>query len=324
MRRNRQARRLACALALVPAAINLASPAQATAESWGSGFDTSRSRVPYSGKVTLRGAFKERSVRPVRSEDGGTAETAATSEAATRPARNRPVQIQYRIAGVRSWKVVSHTRTGAAGKFKERVKLRRTGFLRARLADGTLTRQRKVRVASKLRPKVKNRHVDAGGRTRIRGHVNPGSAGRKVIVTVGSVKRKTRTGSGGRFSVKVPVNSLGTRKVVVRAKGDRAATGSRRKAGKVTAYRQAMASWYGPGFYGNRTACGQTLTTDMLGVAHKTLPCGTKLKLRYGGRSVQVRVIDRGPFHPGREFDLTGATKQRLGFGSTGYIRVNR
>ncbi len=55
-----------------------------------------------------------------------------------------------------------------------------------------------------------------------------------------------------------------------------------------------VASWYGPGFYGNRTACGQTYTPEILGVAHLELPCGTPLTLTYGGRSITVPVIDRG------------------------------
>jgi hypothetical protein len=73
-----------------------------------------------------------------------------------------------------------------------------------------------------------------------------------------------------------------------------------------------LASWYGPGFYGNRTACGQTYTPQILGVAHKTLPCGTLLQLTYGGRSVTVPVIDRGPYVAGRTLDLSNATKLAL------------
>jgi len=57
-------------------------------------------------------------------------------------------------------------------------------------------------------------------------------------------------------------------------------------------------------------------------VANKSLPCGTPITLRYRGRSVRVRVVDRGPFVAGREFDLTAATKRRLGFGSVGTIWV--
>ena len=74
-----------------------------------------------------------------------------------------------------------------------------------------------------------------------------------------------------------------------------------------------LASWYGPGFYGNRTACGQTYTPEILGVAHKTLPCGTLLTLTYGARAVTVAVIDRGPYVAGRTLDLSNATKLALG-----------
>lgn len=74
-----------------------------------------------------------------------------------------------------------------------------------------------------------------------------------------------------------------------------------------------VASWYGPGFYGRRTACGQTMSTTLQGVAHRTLPCGTSVTLRYGTSVVTVPVVDRGPFIYTREFDLTIATRQALG-----------
>ncbi len=61
-------------------------------------------------------------------------------------------------------------------------------------------------------------------------------------------------------------------------------------------------------------------TSSTLGVANKTLPCGTLVTLRYGDRSIRVPVIDRGPYVAGREFDLTEATKDRLGFGGTGNV----
>jgi rare lipoprotein A (peptidoglycan hydrolase) len=73
-----------------------------------------------------------------------------------------------------------------------------------------------------------------------------------------------------------------------------------------------LASWYGPGFYGNRTACGQTFTPEILGVAHLTLACGTSLTLSHGSRSVTVTVIDRGPYIAGRAVDLSMATKLAL------------
>ena len=74
-----------------------------------------------------------------------------------------------------------------------------------------------------------------------------------------------------------------------------------------------VASYFGPGLYGNRTACGQTLTTSLQGVAHRTLACGTLVKLSYAGRTVTVPVVDRGPNVAGRELDLTYATKIALG-----------
>jgi rare lipoprotein A len=75
--------------------------------------------------------------------------------------------------------------------------------------------------------------------------------------------------------------------------------------------RETRASWYGPGLWGNLLGCGGWLSRGTFGVAHKTLPCGTRLRL-CAGRCVTVRVIDRGPFEPGREFDLTQAVAQRV------------
>ena len=67
-------------------------------------------------------------------------------------------------------------------------------------------------------------------------------------------------------------------------------------------------SWYGPGFYGHRTACGYALTTSLIGVAHRTLPCGTKIVFRNpkNGRTVVAKVVDRGPYVSGRQWDMTG------------------
>jgi rare lipoprotein A len=88
----------------------------------------------------------------------------------------------------------------------------------------------------------------------------------------------------------------------------------------VTVYRRVTATWYGPGFYGHRTACGQRLTTETLGVAHKTLPCGSRVAIRFQGRSITVPVIDRGPYARGVSYDLTSATARRLGVTGTSQI----
>jgi hypothetical protein len=88
----------------------------------------------------------------------------------------------------------------------------------------------------------------------------------------------------------------------------------------LTVYRLAMATWYGPGFYGRRTACGVRLTRQTLGVAHRRLRCGTQVELAYRGRTITVPVIDRGPYTRGMDWDLTSATAERLGFRATSRV----
>jgi rare lipoprotein A len=85
--------------------------------------------------------------------------------------------------------------------------------------------------------------------------------------------------------------------------------------------RSAGATWYGPGLYGNNTACGQTLLPETIGVAHRTLPCGTAVKFLHRGRSLVARVIDRGPFVSGVDWDLTNGARRLLGFEGIGQIR---
>jgi hypothetical protein len=79
-------------------------------------------------------------------------------------------------------------------------------------------------------------------------------------------------------------------------------------------------SWYGPRFYGNGTACGQTLTKTLVGVAHRTLPCGTLVTFRYKGKTLTVPVVDRGPYVRGRTWDLTRGACALLGHCFTGPI----
>jgi rare lipoprotein A (peptidoglycan hydrolase) len=93
----------------------------------------------------------------------------------------------------------------------------------------------------------------------------------------------------------------------------------------ITVHRSAVATWYGPGFYGRRTACGQRMSRTLLGVAHKKLRCGTQVAVLYKGRRITVPVVDRGPYRHGTTWDLTVATAQALGFEHTdrvGAVRV--
>jgi rare lipoprotein A (peptidoglycan hydrolase) len=89
-----------------------------------------------------------------------------------------------------------------------------------------------------------------------------------------------------------------------------------------SAWRSAGASWYGPGLYGNGVACGGTLRPSTIGVAHKTLPCGTPVKFKHRGHVIVARVIDRGPYISGRSWDLTEAAAEALDFEDVGVGRV--
>ena len=86
-------------------------------------------------------------------------------------------------------------------------------------------------------------------------------------------------------------------------------------------FKTAGASWYGPGLYGNKTACGQTLRATTIGVAHRNLPCGTMVKFVNDGHVVVAPVIDRGPYVKGRAWDLTAAASEALEFEGVGMVR---
>jgi rare lipoprotein A len=131
----------------------------------------------------------------------------------------------------------------------------------------------------------------------------------------GTFLARGRTNAVGRFRVRARVGSA--------PGGAQAASASPELA--MTVYKPATATWYGPGFYGRRTACGLKMTPTLLGVAHKKLRCGTQVAVYYEGRTITVPVVDRGPFRNNTAWDLTSATAQALGFTYTdtiGAVRV--
>jgi rare lipoprotein A (peptidoglycan hydrolase) len=90
------------------------------------------------------------------------------------------------------------------------------------------------------------------------------------------------------------------------------------KATKAKVHTTGIATWFGPGFYGQKTACGQTLTPGVVGVANRTLPCGTLVKVSYSGHALTVPVLDRGPYsHIGADWDLTAGAAAALGITET-------
>ncbi len=92
----------------------------------------------------------------------------------------------------------------------------------------------------------------------------------------------------------------------------------------VTSRRKGMASWYGPGFHGRLTANGERYNQNGLTAAHKTLPFGTQVRVTNlnNGRSVTVRINDRGPFIRGRVIDLSKGAANVIGLVSSGVAPV--
>ena len=167
------------------------------------------------------------------------------------------------------------------------------------------------------------RHVLSGRSGLVKGSIAPAEKGRTVLVQARGARggwhtvARVHTSGKGRFAASWRPRGRG--RYDVRAKLLRSSA-QRKAKGGVTVYRTSFVSYYGPGFYGHRTACGGTLQPGTLGVANRSLPCGTRVTLRYRSHTVTVRVIDRGPYVGGREYDLTAATKNRLRFGSTGTL----
>jgi hypothetical protein len=171
----------------------------------------------------------------------------------------------------------------------------------------------------------------------------PGAAHREVILQFRDARRgwrnlaRARVRSSERFLIRWTANHSGAmslRAVIAprtstdrtrsRAAGESAAARIPAPVVVVTVYRPALATFYGPGFFGRETACGVTLTPETHGVAHRHLPCGTLVRIMFRAREITVPVIDRGPFNGSYTWDLTQATADALGFqaGGIGYARV--
>jgi len=195
----------------------------------------------------------------------------------------------------------------------------------------TETTTQTARAAQKPQIGVRHRklNVRAGRRAAVGGTLVPAVAGVTVALQVRRGRDwerldRDRTDAAGRFKLRQRLRRTGSGRVHVRVAGAAGVLPGKRRVGRLNVYRLANASWYGPGLYGNRTGCGGTLHAGRLGVAHKSLPCGTMVTFKHGSRAVRVPVIDRGPYVGGREYDLTAATAQRLRFRGHGAILATR
>ena len=232
------------------------------------------------------------------------------------------VRIRFRAAGSDSWRLVRKTHTDRNGTYRTRLRAQVNGAYRAFPAQGRASSSEEIEVRSRTAFHVSGHDLKLGHGVRLQGRVRPGGR-RTVKVVVRGPGRDVRTDAvsrDGRFALALKPRHAGVYRLRAYTSRNLRAGGSVSPARRVTAYRPAEASWYGPGFWGNRTACGQVLRPGMLGVAHRGLPCGTEVKFRYRGRTVRAPVIDRGPFAPGRRWDLTQATKERLRFPDVGTV----
>jgi rare lipoprotein A (peptidoglycan hydrolase) len=187
-------------------------------------------------------------------------------------------------------------------------------------------RGRAKRARSHVSLHVGRHAVLSGHRVALHGRVRPAGAHRVKVVVRGpnGAVARTSSGRGGAFTLRWTAPRSGNYRARAYTIHDRRVTASVSPARRLTAYHRAEASYYGPGLYGSGVACGGTLEPGTLGVAHKTLPCGTRVRLRYHGRSITVPVIDRGPYVAGRDLDLTEATRERLGFPGVDVLLSNR
>jgi rare lipoprotein A len=162
---------------------------------------------------------------------------------------------------------------------------------------------------------------------RFRGTV-AGGAGKTVVVQVlspagaWSTVATATTAADGSFVARWRAVHIGRyqARALVLGRGGAASAAGTPPVITVTVHHRARATWYGPGFYGKQTACGVELTHSTLGVAHRSLPCGTQVSIYYKGKTLVVPVIDRGPFANGADWDLTQATAQALGITETAQI----
>jgi hypothetical protein len=232
-----------------------------------------------------------------------------------------PVHLERSLGGTQ-FAQVAQTTTQNGGSYGFKVKARRSAAYRAVAQNGTAASQsRKVTVLAKIAGRSQ-RNVLGTHPVRVKGTMLPRLRGRAIKLQQKTRRGwktvdATRTGRGGRFKATFRPRSHGSYRLRVKFPGDANAAAARDYLRIVRVYKPGGASWYS----GGSGACGSLAGMT---VAHKTLPCGTKVTLRYRGRSVVARVMDRGPFIAGREWDLTPQVKNALGFGDVGTIWANK
>lgn len=247
--------------------------------------------------------------------------------------------LEFEPSGSSTWQSIASATTDGGGGYRLSARLDRSGSLRVDASAGSALRASvgsapapvvstpaAIHVGAAIVARSRQLNVLTGHRVTVSGSLRPLTVAAPVELQERRGRRwvtvaHARTGRQGRYALAFTPRSTGSLPVRVRYAGSPINDASTQRLGPVNVYRLAGASWYGPG---GSLACGGTLTSSTLGVANKTLPCGTPVTLHYGRRTVRVRVVDRGPYVAGRDYDLTPATKAALGFGDTGTIWATR
>ncbi len=270
------------------------------------------------------------------------------------PDAGRRVTVETTVPGDSSWRPLAATRIGPTGRFRLLARLRHSGLLRvvsasvgaptgvpagaaaspsaavaqslraARAGQATPVTSRATPVAVTAQFSVTRRSVAvlSGGPVHVQGRLSPVRSNRQVRLQGRSrghwrTLASGRTGSAGGFRLRfLAVNGQQGRLRVVFA-GDATNAGAVQSVGSLTVYSQSLASWYDDS---GATACGFHAG---LGVANLSLPCGSRVGIRYGGRTVTATVDDRGPYVGGRGWDLNQNTAAALGFGGVGTVWVS-
>lgn len=263
----------------------------------------------------------------------------AVSVTGTAPAADAGKRVILQTTARRSpaWRQISAAQIGPGGAFRFRVAPRRSGMIRAtepapmsaqpiagaaEAGGGPSSSLKPVTVGARFSLARHQFAVPGGSAMHVGGKLLPAAAGRMVRLQahtgVGWRTLATgRTGQTGGFAVSYAPTGGTDQNLRVLFGGDGGNARSVSPAGRLTVLHRTLASWYDDG--GN-TACGFHAG---LGVANRTLPCGTKVALRYGSHTVTATVDDRGPYVSGRDYDLNQDTAAALGFSGVGAVWVS-
>lgn len=322
MRRSRARREprlayaaLGASIFAIPATALTATPAQANSKS-AIQTQAKRRHIAYGEKLVFTG-------RAPSSEAGQT------------------VTLQFLAAGTRAWRQVALGTVGGNGSFRLVTRPGHSGWLKAAVtpspsalammplgtspppSSGSSSQPSWVQVAAAIR--VRPRSINEfGARTvEFRGQLLPGRSGRRVLLQGEQLGRWTtlaaaRTGGQGTFDLQYRPTEATQEPLRIRFGGDETNGATATRAGSLTVYRAGIASWYDDA---GSTACG---FHAYHGVASPNLPCGTQVTFIYRGRTVRAVVDDRGPFVPGRSWDLNQNTAGALAFSGVDTVWSSR